>query len=77
MGKILNGKALAEKLNIELEKKVSLISKKTGIKPSISKTVISQLEVGDEIELAVSQSNTIFGTAINLSSPYMGLVKIN
>ncbi|NVM17517.1 MAG: bifunctional 5,10-methylenetetrahydrofolate dehydrogenase/5,10-methenyltetrahydrofolate cyclohydrolase [Candidatus Lokiarchaeota archaeon] len=36
MGKILNGKELAEKLNLELEKKISLISKKTGVKPKLA-----------------------------------------
>jgi len=36
MGKILDGKELAKKLNIELEKKVSLFSKKTGVKPKLA-----------------------------------------
>ncbi|MBY9011733.1 MAG: bifunctional 5,10-methylenetetrahydrofolate dehydrogenase/5,10-methenyltetrahydrofolate cyclohydrolase [Candidatus Lokiarchaeota archaeon] len=35
MGKILNGKELANKLNLELEKKILLISKKTGVKPKL------------------------------------------
>jgi methylenetetrahydrofolate dehydrogenase (NADP+)/methenyltetrahydrofolate cyclohydrolase len=35
MGKILNGKELADKLNLELEKKILLISKKTGVKPKL------------------------------------------
>ncbi len=36
MGKILNGKELAEKLNIELAKNLSLVSKKTGVKPKLA-----------------------------------------
>jgi len=36
MGKILNGKELANKLNLELEKKILLISKKTGVKPKLA-----------------------------------------
>jgi len=34
--KILNGKELAQKLNLELKSKISLISKKTGIKPKLA-----------------------------------------
>jgi len=36
MEKILDGKQLAQKLNLELEKKISLISKKTGVKPKLA-----------------------------------------
>ncbi|MHA1460280.1 MAG: bifunctional 5,10-methylenetetrahydrofolate dehydrogenase/5,10-methenyltetrahydrofolate cyclohydrolase [Promethearchaeota archaeon] len=36
MGKILNGKELAQKLNLELKRKISSISKKTGIKPKLA-----------------------------------------
>lgn len=36
MGKILNGNELAHKLNLELEKKIALISKKTGVKPKLA-----------------------------------------
>jgi len=36
MGKILNGNELAQKLNLELEKKIALISKKTGVKPKLA-----------------------------------------
>jgi len=40
MGKILNGKELAHKLNLELEKKITLISKKTGVKPKLAGIVV-------------------------------------
>ena len=36
MGQILNGKELGQKLNLELKRKISLISKKTGIKPKLA-----------------------------------------
>ena len=36
MGKILNGKELAQKLNLELKRKISSISKKTGKKPKLA-----------------------------------------
>jgi len=36
MGKILNGKELAQKLNLELKRKISSIFKKTGIKPKLA-----------------------------------------
>ena len=36
MGQILNGKELSQKLNLELKRKISLISKKTGIKPKLA-----------------------------------------
>jgi methylenetetrahydrofolate dehydrogenase (NADP+)/methenyltetrahydrofolate cyclohydrolase len=36
MEKILDGKQLAQKLNLELKKKISLISKKTGVKPKLA-----------------------------------------
>jgi methylenetetrahydrofolate dehydrogenase (NADP+)/methenyltetrahydrofolate cyclohydrolase len=36
MGKILDGKQLAQKLNLELKKKISIISKETGVKPKLA-----------------------------------------
>ena len=36
MGQILNGKELGQKLNLDLKRKISLISKKTGIKPKLA-----------------------------------------
>ena len=36
MGKILDGKELAQKLNLELKKKITLITKKTGVKPKLA-----------------------------------------
>lgn len=36
MGKVLDGKALSQKLNLELKKEVSIITKKTGVKPKLA-----------------------------------------
>lgn len=36
MGKVLDGKLLSQKLNLELKEKVLLISKKTGVKPKLA-----------------------------------------
>jgi methylenetetrahydrofolate dehydrogenase (NADP+)/methenyltetrahydrofolate cyclohydrolase len=42
MGKILNGKELANKLNLELAKKILLISKKTGVKPKLAGILVGE-----------------------------------
>jgi len=36
MGKVLDGKLVSQKLNLELKKKILIISKKTGIKPKLA-----------------------------------------
>ncbi len=40
MGKILDGKELSQKLNFELEKKIKLISEKTGVKPKLAGVLV-------------------------------------